>query len=508
MDSPAPTSKRKRSGKAREEAKARAIAAAEQAKLEPEQTEDGMDVDAELREDGEGGEDAEGERREKRKRRSGSLISTYCANESYPQGLKSLHPILKRSKTSETQRIIKKIKFLRSKGEGEHTSELAELESQLDALKKLDLHSTIPPLLNLKLRKHPSLRPLLPLPDDLFADASTTPVDPTTPQGKVQNRILSSKGTGEAVNGVVGWCIGLEGGKLKTGKGKGKVDLKKEKEMQSTSSRKEKPARDESKQPRTTNTIRKDEEDDDLVAQDAAADAAGWESGSVGSDDEDDCVADEDSDSNHGLGSDSDEDDKPAVKRPRTLESSFSPPPAKNSKKADGSGSLFLPTLASGFTMGSYDSDPDEDEKRDKKSGKGGLIQSVRKNRRGQAERRKIWEQKYGKGANHVKKQQVETERTEQDAKFLTSQMGGAAAKPKWGQRGTDKPSGGAVRDAGWQRAAPKPTAAAPAAAAKPPPKPATTVTGTEHPSWIAAKLRKEREMAVPAAKPKKIVFD
>lgn len=120
----------------------------------------------------------------------------------------------------------------------------------------------------------------------------------------------------------------------------------------------------------------------------------------------------------------------------------------------------------------------------------------------------RIWEQKYGKGANHVKKQQVETERTEQDAKFLTSQMGGAAAKPKWGQRGTDKPSGGAVRDAGWQRAAPKPTAAAPAAAAKPPPKPATTVTGTEHPSWIAAKLRKEREMAAPAAKPKKIVFD
>lgn len=254
---------------------------------------------------------------------------------------------------------------------------------------KLDLHSTIPPLLNLKLRKHPSLRPLLPLPDDLFADASTTPIDPTTPQGKVQNRILSSKGTGETVNGVVGWCIGLEGGKLKTGKGKGKVDLKKEKEMQSTSSRKEKPARDESKQPRTTNTIRKDEEDDDLLAQDAAADAAGWESGSVGSDVEDDRVADEDSDSNNGLGSDSDEDDKPAIKRPRTLESSYSPPPAKNSKKADGSGSLFLPTLASGFTMGSYDSDPDEDEKRDKKSGKGGLIQSVRKNRRGQAERRK-----------------------------------------------------------------------------------------------------------------------
>lgn len=127
---------------------------------------------------------------------------------------------------------------------------------------------------------------------------------------------------------------------------------------------------------------------------------------------------------------------------------------------------------------------------------------------------RRIWEQKYGKGANHVKKQQAEAERAQTDAKFLASQMGGAAAKPKWGQRGDksgqrgDKPSTGAVRDSGWQRA-PTTKAAAPAVAAKPAPKPASTVTGTEHPSWIAAKLRKEREMAAaPAAKPKKIVFD
>lgn len=213
-----------------------------------------------------------------------------------------------------------------------------------------------------------------------------------TAQGKAQNRVLSAKGTGEAVNGVVAWCIGVEGGKLKSGKAKGKVELPKKKEEATTSIRKNgaAPRVDAKQAPIKTNRLEQDE-DDDLAAQDAAADAAGWESGSVGSDGDDDGSGDE-SDANHDLlGSDSDsDDDKPALKRPRTLESSFSPPPAKgSSKKADGSGSLFLPTLASGFTMGSYDSDPDEDEKRDKKSGKGGLIQSVRKNRRGQAERRK-----------------------------------------------------------------------------------------------------------------------
>jgi hypothetical protein len=194
------------------------------------------------------------------------------------------------------------------------------------------------------------------------------------------------------VNGVVAWCIGVEGGKLKSGKAKGKSDPKQGKEMARTtlSRKEEQSSRTEAKPPTTTAVRQVDDEEDDLAAQDAAADAAGWESGSVGSDGDDD--SGDESDANHDLlGSDSDSDDnKPALKRPRTLESSFSPPPAKGSnKKADGSGSLFLPTLASGFTMGSYDSDPDEDEKRDKKSGKGGLIQSVRKNRRGQAERRK-----------------------------------------------------------------------------------------------------------------------
>jgi hypothetical protein len=258
----------------------------------------------------------------------------------------------------------------------------------------------IPPLLQLKLRKHPSLRPILPLPDDLFPDSldQTTSIDAATIEGKAQNRILSAKGTGELVTGVVAWCIGLDGGKLKTQATKAKVGKgaekagKAEKGSTQTESRRTDPKPKPDSKPTT-------DEVDDLAAQDAAADAAGWESGSVGSDgdgdqdryplmsSDDDDSADEDSDAMSTSA--------PPAKRARTLASSISPPPkpkgtAKSSSKAAaGSSSLFLPTLASGFTMGSYDSDPDEDDRRDKKAGKGGLIQSVRKNRRGQAERRK-----------------------------------------------------------------------------------------------------------------------
>jgi hypothetical protein len=58
-----------------------------------------------------------------------------------PQGLKSMLPVLKRAKTSETQRLIKKIKFLRKKSAGNDETaqaarkELAEFEQQLDIIK-------------------------------------------------------------------------------------------------------------------------------------------------------------------------------------------------------------------------------------------------------------------------------------------------------------------------------------------------------------------------------------
>ncbi|KAJ9111615.1 hypothetical protein QFC22_006488 [Naganishia vaughanmartiniae] len=427
--------------------------------------------------------------------------------------------------------------FLRKKAQGAAAAadsvdgeniELKDLEMQLEALKRLDLHALLAPLLLMKLRKHPFLRTVLPLPTDLLAGLSSTPATqpasspstsattstPTTTdaadlfasstlEGKVRNRLLSSKGVGEQVNGVVGWCVGVEGGKLKAGVKRARpttppdVMSKAAGKQHSVTNASGKSARKERKE-----VVLGD--DDDLAAQNAAADAAGWESGSV------DDFSGDDSDNDE----DDDMDDSDVVREEDYGSSSPGPlaaaPGKKPTQKNTGSGSLFLPTLASGFTMGDYDSDPDEDERRDKKSGKGGLIQSVRKNRRGQAERRKIWEKKYGKGANHVKKQEEEGVRVTKDAQMLASQMGGAAAKPKWGQKGPVKADGG-MRDSGWTAKRPPTTTGAlyvASAPAKDPPKPATTATGTEHPSWAAARARKEKMEMVAAVKPKKIVFD
>lgn len=197
------------------------------------------------------------------------------------------------------------------------------------------------------------------------------------------------------MNGVVAWCAGVEGGKLKAGgsAGGGKrvkttqedVDVVVRKGKQVGGDALGGAGRKERKEKLVVPGRVDVEEEDDLAAQNAAADAAGWESGSVDgfSDDDDEDMDDSDGDSDVIR-----EEDYASVS-PGPSNSAPKGTKGKEKPMTTGSSSLFLPTLSSGFTMGDYDSDPDEDERRDKKSGKGGLVQSVRKNRRGQAERRK-----------------------------------------------------------------------------------------------------------------------
>lgn len=91
-----------------------------------------------------------------------------------------------------------------------------------------------------------------------------------------------------------------------------------------------------------------------------------------------------------------------------------------------------------------------------------------------------IWEKKYGKGAKHVVKAREEAEKK---------------VRGPQGQK----------RDQGWggQR-----SDAAPAPATKPAPRRAEAQQASLHPSWEAAKLRKQRAVAKDAPKPTKIVFD
>ena len=138
----------------------------------------------------------------------------------------------------------------------------------------------------------------------------------------------------------------------------------------------------------------------------------------------------------------------------------------------------------------------------------------------------RIAEKKYGSGANHVKKaaQSVDgAAKSNQARQFLQNQGGqGTQTGGKW--------SKGAVGDKGWggrqpgpapeSRTRPEPTAA-PARPAVPAFKPVEKVADkplkAEHPSWEAARLRKQKEAQLASAalsgngqanKPKKIVFD
>ncbi|GAW05739.1 Bud-site selection protein [Lentinula edodes] len=139
-----------------------------------------------------------------------------------------------------------------------------------------------------------------------------------------------------------------------------------------------------------------DEAADDIEEEDEG-DTDGWQSGTVGDDEkepEDDwesgsVVGELDEYMDEDLPSDSQEELKAA--------SNKSGPMAKTNFKVLTGESTFLPTLSAGFVRGS-DSDWSDKEEDAADFGQ-------KKNRRGQRARRAIWEKKYGKNANHKKKE-------------------------------------------------------------------------------------------------------
>lgn len=136
-----------------------------------------------------------------------------------------------------------------------------------------------------------------------------------------------------------------------------------------------------------------EDSDDERVLQDRAADAAGWESGSVSGFDSEGGEVDIASESE----SESDNPDAIAVPSAKRAKTTVPPLPPKTkplkSEKADKppksakdlTSSIFLPSLSVGFTRGDDDdSDPDLD---DDPNGVAGKQPVVRKNRRGQRAR-------------------------------------------------------------------------------------------------------------------------
>ena len=174
--------------------------------------------------------------------------------------------------------------------------------------------------------------------------------------------------------------------------------------------------------------------------------------------------------------------------------SSPSPPPlaqkvpAKNSSKTKST--TFLPFLANGGYWSGSDSVASDLDMGEIKG---------RKNRRGQQERRAIWEKKYGRNANHLKKQGKSQNRDEgwdprrgarisDDSRGKRGRgRGGGLGGPVWTGRGGSSGATGANGD--------------PVRSKK-----AKVITKSLHPSWEAAKKKKDEDKTVAFAG-KKIVF-
>lgn len=147
-----------------------------------------------------------------------------------------------------------------------------------------------------------------------------------------------------------------------------------------------------------------------------------------------------------------------------------------NAESAKSPLSRNLPQLATGYFSGGSDSEEDVDNDEVVKA-----ATTTRKNRRGQRARQKIWEQKYGSGANHVKKERdrVASEREQRQVEFEERQrkreLKAAQAAEATDSRGSQHAS--------------------------------HTTGGAMHPSW-AAKKKAEEKLKNIKFEGKKITFD
>ncbi|KAJ7185606.1 Bud-site selection protein [Mycena filopes] len=319
--------------------------------------------------------------------------------------LKEVRKAAKKARTFETQRVVKKLKGLRKKDPA--TPEVAVLEAELEELKTIDTDAMAATALRTRLLKDRHIADSEPaqaaIARELPPTPSTAPVATNT-NSKVQARLFSHRALGAAVSEAVTGLRAVvlppkvEGAEdalqpqLETPAGEGEGD---EAEVEE--------AEDE-----------EDEEDEE-----EEEDAAGWESGSVraGAADSDSDAEDADGWESGSVDSDADAASPPAKKKaaPTATATKTKTPaptkaksaPAKKAKPAppttSNGTSQFLPSLAVGYIRGgSSDSGFEDDVDVD---GDGG---GERKNRRGQRARRAIWEKKFGRGANHKKKEAEE----------------------------------------------------------------------------------------------------
>ncbi|EAU85862.2 hypothetical protein CC1G_12320 [Coprinopsis cinerea okayama7 len=434
------------------------------------------------------------------------------------RSLQEVYQACKKAKTFETQKLVKKLKGLRK--DSSDTNAVQEHEAQLTALKELDIHSIARTAFKTKVLKDRTLRDSELIMSGLEKEITNTiiPSPASTPLGKVQSRLLSSKHLSSQISiSIDGLKVILDPEYAPQQKKQRTTSAEPPNAASIASSKRtrtQRHSKEGSLQAADVGSESEDSEDDDLRDEEGADDesedgdgADGWESGSISGDedyvgrlapsspvgsDEENSGSEQDDDDDSDP--ESDEDTKPMKKANAGGSTSSKTPKVASgasSKPAKINESTFLPSLQVAYISGSDDSDAEAE------------VAEPRKNRRGQRARRAIWEKKYGRNANHKKAEAKAAPTTA----VKQNPEGRSFAHPKQPRGGVRRgplvsgPNSAAIQ--GKQRAfgqKPPTGAAAPSTNSNPSNKPL-------HPSWEAKKKLKEKQSGIVPSQGKKIKF-
>ncbi|KAK9448848.1 Bud-site selection protein [Limtongia smithiae] len=345
---------------------------------------------------------------------------------------------LKRAKPIETQKLIRKLKDAR-KNESS-AANIARHELELTLLKHLDAVAVATAFLWKRVRKHPeiSASELLPdappqIRDDRENDVMETRAEHENAQQNVVARLLKQKLVQSVVNdGIAAVLTAIKVANNEKKKKNDKSGLTADVESNTDEENEEQdidePEEDEEEEGRGEEEEGEEEEEEEEEAQDKDNNAEVDEASDSDLARYDSLIANEsdDTDTDSIIGAlddtinyneisdlepdsldDDQSDDAPDDESPPPKRVASAPFDGKRGK------TIILPSLSSGYiSPGSSDSEADFSDAVSNK--KKSAIAKPRKNRRGQRARQKIWEEKYGRNAAHVKKSEQERRAKEQ----------------------------------------------------------------------------------------------
>ncbi|KAG2155949.1 Bud-site selection protein [Suillus bovinus] len=286
---------------------------------------------------------------------------------------KEVRKAAKKAKTFEMQKILKKMKDARRKGDD---NAVKDIEAQHTALKQLDSGPIADSALSTKIKKDKFLSQDPNLQSAMSKSLSPSVIAPTVPGsavGVVQSRLLSSKVLAVDVSRIIEGLRRLLNPaervyQSEVNDAEASLPQKKKQKIQQNEGLPKVPLVDTSSKEKP----RADVEDD------------GWESGTV-------------SDGDHSVQGDSGVDEGPDEEDNFTSDGGDDlsvPRERANQGNPKAIQSTFLPSLSVGFIRGGSDTDFSDSEEK--------ATDTAKKNRRGQRARRAIWEKKFGRHANHV----------------------------------------------------------------------------------------------------------